>query len=117
MTLTEFLLARIADDEAVARAAEAHYDAADWSVSGPEDWPVLWGYLPVRSSVDPGTIEPKVAAHVVRQGPARVLAECAAKRTLVAAYDDQPEDGTIAAVLALAAVWSDHPDYDEAWRP
>lgn len=99
MTLTKFLLARIAEDE------EERYTAAD----------------PDRS---PFT-------------PARVLAECEAKRRIVALYLgfweiakniglDDPDAANVArnmyaglyeALRALAVVYADHPDYRDEWRP
>jgi hypothetical protein len=101
-TLTEFLLARIAEDEAETEAA----------------------------------IQMRYPGLTIRRNPSRVLAECEAKRRIVeissqqiaAADKRHPEQiersfnagaAFVAhnALLALAAVYSDHPDYDEAWRP
>ena len=94
-TLADFLLARIAEDEAVARRIAAV-----------------------------GSCEP--AYH-----PARVLAECAAKRAIVAdlqKWDDATEadlgddrfygwlNGVEQAAQHLAAPYADHPDYDPAWK-
>jgi hypothetical protein len=111
MTLTEFLLARIAEDEDEARIANAGY------------------YL--RYSFD--RLDQRVVDHLSRHAPARVLAECEAKRRIVAEHPDYGGYGesceTCAdsaedlrpwpceTLLALAAVYADHPDYDEAWRP
>ena len=106
--LVEFLLARIAEDEAA---------ATDEAVA--------------RASVGTVVGGPGVPAHAVDQaqaalldlrracpwssafGPARVLAECAAKREIVQWYglDDEP------ALKVLAAIYADHPDYQEVWRP
>jgi len=84
MTLTEFLTARVTEDEA--------------------------------------------AAHAARQDPARVLAECAAKRQILNRYLDacaaDQSSGTFAtvwgerreALATLAAVYADRADYDESWR-
>ncbi|WP_275002334.1 DUF6221 family protein [Promicromonospora iranensis] len=101
MIITEFLLARIAEDETAAQAALDH-------------------------APDAGRRE------------ARVLAECAAKRTIVEAFEElgkfltQPSDngdgdvvtgardmfaGLMIAVQAHAGVYADHPDYRPAWRP
>ena len=55
-------------------------------------------------------------------GPARVVAECKAKRRLVAhfgpnlAYDNPPDRDAWYALLTLAAVYADHPDYRD-WPP
>lgn len=60
-------------------------------------------------------------------GPARVLAECEAKRQIVAAHADDHKfcgDEVILepgapcdTLLTLAAVYADHPDYRDEWRP
>ena len=71
LTLTEFLLARIAEDEAEARKA------------GPM-WRNEWS----AEDVD-------VTLHIERHDPARVLAECEAKRRIVANHGGRHicEDG------------------------
>ena len=91
MTIAEFLLARIAEDE-------------EW-VRHP-DW--------CRAVADDQACD--------CDGPARVLAECEAKRRIVEReplWNDPPEvrelyDDTL---RDLAAIYADHPDYDEEWRP
>ena len=109
--LTDFLLARIADDEAVAK------------------------------SIDTGAWEDAVSTsrrfdHVWRWSPARVLAECEAKRRIVALHTGQHEcvgikygkpDCVLVApgfmyeddptLLLLATPYTDHPDYREEWKP
>lgn len=102
MTLTEFLLARIDEDEAAAQQEDA--DFANTSL------------LPTYDS-----------EHQVRWHTGRVLAECEAKRRIVdagrAEYEDSLQSGDDTTGLAeevlhaLALPYSDHPDYDEAWRP
>lgn len=114
MTLTEFLLARIADRESVARdmqhqalAGRPFFNAAR-----------LAGGMGIRELID----------------PARVLADCEAKRRVIdaawgdhlriegewgmcrskselEAANDYPE-----AVTALALPYADHQDYREEWR-
>lgn len=112
MTLTEFLLARIAEDEEVAQIKKAQW-GGHWERG---DSPRVIG-----------TIDPN-----------RVLAECEAKRRIVemGTFDDSPESAVdfwlkegkgrtppqpvgalIGVFRALAAVYSDHPDYDRDWRP
>jgi len=103
MTLTDFLLARIADDEAVARAAVASLligappETGEWryqmDVITGMDGDELVSHV-VRdgshsdegawalAAEDPGA--DSKAHHVARHDPARVLAECAAKRRVVA---------------------------------
>lgn len=97
--LTEFLLARIAEDE---RAA--HRIALPLALTGAKGAVV---------------------------GPGRVLAECEAKRRIVARateedrllledWDEEREGGVVVArdmLYALAVPYADHPDYREEWRP
>ena len=122
MDLTEFLAARLDEDERAALDAGsgAWYDHLD--ESNLSEWDIK---------------------HAARHDPARVLRDVEAGRKILAdlpAYSKQrrdlrdhvylPEnadyhsghaDGTDDAAYYvlrwLAAVWSDHPDYDEAWRP
>jgi hypothetical protein len=109
MTLTEFLLARIAEDEKIGHSREWHEEMCDWCSPDPDDG----GRFPCDCKV-----------------PARVLAECAAKRRIVEANrhwggvadanweqrDAGVADGLEDAMRLLAAVYDSHSDYDEAWR-
>jgi len=116
MELSQFLLARIAEDEAVARAAT---QSAKWW-----DWPGRDGRreAKVRAHEDPYialNVTNGDATHIARHDPARVLAECDAKRRIVAMMDDPHRDTyeVYAVLRALALPYADHDDYDEAWRP
>jgi hypothetical protein len=95
-SLTEFLVARISADEAAAR------DAVDRQAQ-------FWIDIP------PGWVS-----------PARMLAECAAKRAIIELAADAGEasgctecneaDYLGANILRrLAAPYSSHPDFDSAW--
>jgi hypothetical protein len=86
MTLIDFLLARIAEDEAVARDSLALYG--------------------------PGS-----SLYVARHDPARVLAECAAKRRIIAAHEAADFALNDDVIRLLALPYAEHPDFDEAWRP
>ena len=97
-TLTEFLLARYAEDEAAAR------DALE---QGSEPEPEPWLAVGWPSSEHPGP--------VVLVGPERFLAECEAKRRIIDAAEDLHSRRFILEALALP--YANHPDYDEAWRP
>ena len=119
--LDGFLLARIAEDQRLAAGAAAATGRSAW------DGGVL-GDLPMD-----------VAAHVVHHDPARVLADCAARRRLVLACRDarpdlhllgvrpegldfplEPTDRHQLAALTLALLalpYAAHPDYRGAWRP
>lgn len=138
LTLTDFLLARIAEDEAVARAASP----GGWTYRGIDSISGSTLYDEMRSiasidydqddyerSVGRNIYEPEAdanGAHIARHDPARVLAECEAKRRIVEWHDCEPEHvwGCGACthdrpcVLALLALpYADHPDYREEWRP
>jgi hypothetical protein len=121
MTLTEFLLARIAEDEEVALSAIRQRDdeiAGGAYVAGSEpqpdaDQPVVW---------DDWTGGPGI-----RMGAERLLAECEAKRRIVEAWPDtfglwsaDQADAARAmkdvALRALAQPYADHPDYRPEWR-
>lgn len=107
-TLTEFLLERISEDEAVAQAAVGHRFSCR----------VAWS-------------DTEVITHIGRWSSRRVLAECEAKRRVVAlhrpsgtasnfchhcAYTNH-EVWPCPDIRIMAAVYVDHADYDESWRP
>lgn len=139
--LIEFLLECIADDEAVAKAAidpkefksspDGRWLFVDVPYEG--EWPInaddehsLWSGADLSDS--------DWALHATRFDPARILAECAAKRQVIEKLrelddiEDVPgwdhcdlalvqgdEMGLSNALRALAAVYKDHEDYDESW--
>lgn len=147
--LTEFLLERIADDEAAAIHAQAQWEGP------PEQWEVRHGtdkdtlrrvgdHLTITASELGRLI--RGADHIARWDPARVLAECEAKRQIVDAYVDErsrrdvyqsdesraveDEDqalrrrtsaarcrGLEMAVELLSRPYADHADYRDEWRP
>ena len=108
LTLTDFLLARIAEDEDVARSV-------------PEVEPASWA--PIWTSLRSG--KTSVCDHgprgSVEMQPARVLAECEAKRRIVESVQAALPRGTSglgpSVLMRLAAVYADHPDYRDEWRP
>lgn len=88
VTITEFLNARLGEDEAAANA--------------------VLGWTAAYSSEDKDFAE--------RFGPARVLREVAAKRAILDAYLNAGEGSIVRDVLGfavgtLASAWSDHADY------
>jgi hypothetical protein len=108
LTITEFLLARITEDEAVARTATD--DRFSWA------------------SVDYNSSE--CETHGTRHDPARILAECAAKRAIIHAHQILIYDGIRGEVAecirecpgspcetlqALATVYATHEDYHPEW--
>jgi hypothetical protein len=128
--LVAFLTARLDGDEAAAKAALS--DApAPWRADG--HW--VLDSAECGFMVDEINPSGETPAHVARHDPARVLREVEAKRALMtgtaswldAAEDDSwhergvgdqpPYEGSVLLLKTLAAVWSDHPDYRQEWRP
>jgi hypothetical protein len=124
MTLTEFLLARIAEDETDARAA--YYEGQRW-LSEEE------AVVAADRDLEPVLLLDRKcdAEHAANWSPARVLAQCEANRRIIERAadvigDEDPatsldEDGWISLVweimYELALPYADHPDYREEWRP
>ena len=121
MTITEFLTARLDEDEATARASEF---PAEW-VARPDmtNQPIMAGGYRIATSAA------SVMGHIARHDPARVLADVAAKRAIVALHSasdgrdpscssiDYPELAEDCETLrAMLQPFADHPDYDKAWR-
>lgn len=132
--LSDFLLARIAEDERDAReagdfgrrwvSAPNNYDAG--SVEAVDAPPGETGIV----VYDEGRPHENQARHIARHDPARVLAECEAKRRIVtqvteaADYDESIGEAWSQTAIAgwaalghLAAVYADHSDYQLEWRP
>lgn len=117
--LTDFLLERIAEDEEYARAA-ASASSREW---------LARSYRVVTADLfEVGELAVPTSAHVARHDPARVLAECEAKRRIVELHNvgdhtcQGPEHATWApdchTLRALALPYADHPDhpdYREEW--
>ena len=122
MTLTEFLLARIAEDEEeIGAEIFGHDDSA-----GPNG--IGWAEV--------GAIN-----EVLLSSHRRALAECEAKRRIVALHREAVDEDAggnrfstgctecggegfgetvpwpCPTILYLAAIYADHPDYREEWRP
>lgn len=136
MTIVEFLRAMFDEDEATCRNAVVTVGdeerAVTWSESssgvpetGDDSWPIG---------------DSRLSRHFARFDPARVLAECEAKRRIVALHAYQARGATwgecavcfdpqtgpgeydfetwpCPTLRVLAAVYADHPDYRPEWRP
>jgi hypothetical protein len=117
--LVTFLRARITEDEDIARKVEGK-SRYTWPL-----WTTTAAHAYGRELGPRGSVE---------ASPARVLAECAAKRVIIKRYeracyqaDHDDEDfrdiweeiaSTLEQVLmAHAQVFADHPDYRPAWAP
>jgi hypothetical protein len=133
--LTDFLLARITEDEARARAATP----GPWIASGQDDY---WEVLNLRGSSmddvvvsagwpsDPagGACE-KDADHIARWNPARVLAECDTKRRIVTnigvvvlepfglQWPEGYREALEHTLRLLALPYADHSEYRSEWAP
>ncbi len=117
--LVKFLRERLDEDEAAAKLVESVWP-------GETITRVL--AAPERYALMQHDVSPTRAAHITRHDPVRVLREVAAKRAIVADYEntdgDSPRDRergrwdrSHAAVRHLAAVYSHHPDYRPEWAP
>lgn len=102
-SLAQFLLTQLAADEAAALAA------GPWNSSGPRGL----GLGDVVSTFDETA---GGLAHIVRHDPARVLANVAALRTVIAAHepsDEHPDYGSVRGVSpTCAACVAYHADMD-----
>jgi hypothetical protein len=163
MTLAEFLLARIAEDEVTARSTPSgnpgnystitvngvttHQEGAMYWYAEEDGngWAISAGFTEEDADTcvtcnDSGGNElvEEDVRHMVRWDPARVLAECEAKRRIVNTYAklvDNPEHQRITSkgsvdysdtglvidylfddvLQQLAQVYADHPDYQQEW--
>lgn len=141
MTLTEFLLACIAEDEAAAREAALSaggHGSGDERVASGSVW--MQRYHEVariaddhqdrKTIADAGALFGiGVATHIARHDPARVLAECEAKRAIVELHADAGgcttctdgdylglvDDWPCETLRLLTRPYVDHPDYREEW--
>lgn len=110
MTIEVFIEARLAEDEAVARESSR----PDWDVT-PEG--SVWD-----SSGWVADVAGDFGHHVARHDPARVLRQCAALRELLkvasdvdALYSIAAEDAADSIRGTIAAIWSEHPNYQPEW--
>lgn len=118
MHLAEFLLARIGEDEAVARVA-----------TGGPWFAVASGVEGAGTVLHDSHILHNDANHITRHDPARVLAECEAKRRIMSLFAPTLADELSAAagdwnevawrgeqvLRYLALPYADHPDYRGEW--
>lgn len=107
MDITEFVKARLDEDEWIAQGAARTDDGRDGR------------WLPAHFGAD--GFDARVDDHIAHHDPARVLLEVAAKRAILALADTGEGYAYSVAmecvVVQLAAVYSDHLDYRVEWRP
>ena len=139
-----FLRARLDEDEAAARALQ-EYRPGPWIVdtdsvglesisSGPRRAAKGWDFNVIGE-----VWSHRIAEHVARWDPARVLAEVTAKRAIIDLHPshrqghgqwcstcgDWPQPGSeqieiewpCPTLRALAQPYAEHADFDPAWRP
>ena len=113
VTLTEFLLAQIAKDEAVAKSATPGQWERDsgWSVIGPppeDNW-----YGP---NVVADTKQRDDAEFIAHFNPARVLAECEKNRRLIEDWGRWESYNGDELMQVLALPYADRPGYLPEWN-
>jgi hypothetical protein len=82
MTLAEWLLAQIDADEKVAWVAGSITLDEPWGIDGEQVTGGARGWMTIAITLCRGT-DTSIAEHIATHDPARVLAECAAKRALI----------------------------------
>jgi hypothetical protein len=115
-TLTEFLLTRIAEDERAAKILLEHDRRPLLSVALTVNHPArfLAECEAKRRIIEAHPLTHDVVAVHSGETPGVACANCAA---LGRSEKDIVEDlGPCDTLLALASIYSDHPDFDEAWR-
>jgi hypothetical protein len=121
-----FAKARLDEDEAAAREAAGLTE--NWIAEDPAIGVVLVDGEPLIEGHIAG-----LTAHIARHDPARVLREVAAGRRILGRHKPVDYHGISVCqwdtcsegeqpwpcpdILDSIAVWSDHPDYQEAWKP
>ncbi|MFC5744851.1 DUF6221 family protein [Actinomadura rugatobispora] len=124
MTLVEFLKARLDED-----AWNNRIDPKEsWQVEHNDD-----AVSPSRVAFPPSRVVGRghyllwdapesIAAHIARHDPRRVAADVEAKRRLIEQHTGYYGGGDdefwpVQTLRLLALPYSDHPDYQEEWRP
>ncbi len=130
MNLADFLLARIDDDQRQAEQAtpgpwqsvQTDDTTHGWNVEARGRGGIRYDVAVDHARPGQGACRGADAAHIVRWDPARVLAECDAKRRVIelqrSDLRDDPQDWEADEVLRLLALpYAGHPDYRAEWRP
>jgi hypothetical protein len=135
----EFWRARVDDDERVAKAAAEANRAFDCPAPGLE-WTYDRGTVRAEQTgvkvVGPAAwsdeIDEDTGTHIARRDPRRALREAERDRLVMAAHPvgslgyctncwadrvPQSTEAPCPTVRLHVAVWDDHPDYQQGWRP
>ncbi|MCC3333577.1 DUF6221 family protein [Nocardia abscessus] len=123
--IEDFIAARLAEDEQQAR----------WAVEGPARIEPNWDVMRYEQDGTHATtvadssgvfLAPelgRLSDHIARHDPAHVLRQCTAIRLLMrdagslAVNIGTPSSEMDAMFAPIAAIWSDHPDYQSEWKP
>lgn len=126
LSLSAFLLARLAEDEALARDVLTRGFGAEWHVVGD-----VWQHVGDDGGHNVLSGAESTLPHIARHDPAHVLATVAAHRRIVELHADFCEtcwvhaEGVAEAadaglpcptLLALASIYAAHPDFRDEWR-
>jgi hypothetical protein len=111
--LAAWLLDRIAEDEAAARASGGEWSNGLPATIHPD--PTVYRTVVAGPRHVCGSILAADAEHIARWDPARVLTECDAKRRIIALGDKDSDWSDVLALLALP--YADAPGWREEWRP
>jgi hypothetical protein len=130
VALSDFLRARVAEDEKRARLAHDENPSLDWEPCQIYDGVYTMDLMsnhPEADSQGVGEdvrIPREMARHIAHHDPDRVLAKCEAQQQIIALLDEMEQSGhsTLSSyayhLQCLHALpWADHPDYREAWIP
>lgn len=130
--LIAFLKARLDEDEVAAKASAAHSGSASWDLRPDDPYEEFPAKVALAGAAYPFpwvvACDPEDGAHIARHDPARVLREVEAKRALVGWHvpleDCEPPQCVVCleympcrTLRALAAAYSDHPDFDQERKP
>jgi hypothetical protein len=118
--IEQFIEARLVEDEQIARAAsETHGERWSPGAAFGDDWDRVEGAGVMAIAYD---MQEAAPPHIARHDPAHVLRQTVALRELLnvandvdAMYSVAAEDAADGIRKTIAAIWSDHPDYQQEW--
>lgn len=128
--LIAFLRDRLSEDEAAATAVFRDHTWSAYLEGGTDGWAIEGAHSGKPSCI---VGDEAMANHIARHDPARVLADLAAKRQIIAEHCDDGGKCDVCAdppvyeatwrpfpcktLRLLALPYADHPDYQESWKP
>lgn len=119
MKIEEFIAARIAEEKRIAQAACQE----PWVVAWPGTFLRIGDLTSAFFTHDNlGVVDPPDVEHMVLQQPKNTLARVEALEALAAVHTPEPgdyccDDIPCLSARHIAAIWRDHEDYREEWRP